>query len=59
MNLQDDYSKISQYALEEKKGKALDKWLKNKLATYYISIDPETATACPQLEKYAVEKKGF
>ena len=59
MNLADDYSKISNYALEEKKGKALDKWLKAKIATYYISIDPETGTDCPQLVKYNTELKGY
>jgi peptidyl-prolyl cis-trans isomerase SurA len=59
MNLQDDYSKISQFALEEKKSKTLDKWLKNKIATYYISIDPETGVECPQLVKYSTETKGY
>jgi peptidyl-prolyl cis-trans isomerase SurA len=59
MNMQDDYSKISQFALEEKKSKALDKWLKNKIAAYYISVDPETGTDCPQLAKYGTETKGF
>lgn len=57
MNLQDDYSKISQFATEEKKSKALDKWLKNKMATYYISIDPETGTDCPQLMKFSTDQK--
>ena len=59
MNMQDDYSKISQFALEEKKSKTLDKWLKNKIATYYISIDPETGVECPQLVKYSTETKGY
>lgn len=59
MNMQDDYSKISQFALEEKKSKALDKWLKAKIATYYISVDSETGTDCPQLAKYGTETKGF
>ena len=59
MNLQDDYSKISQFSLEEKKSKTLDKWLKNKIFTYYISIDPETATDCPQLQKYGSDKKSL
>lgn len=59
MNLQDDYSKISQFATEEKKSKALDKWLKNKMATYYISIDPETGTDCPQLMKFSTDQKSI
>ena len=59
MNLQDDYSKISNFALEEKKSKALDKWLKNKISTYYISVDPDTTVDCPQLQKYTGEQKGY
>jgi peptidyl-prolyl cis-trans isomerase SurA len=59
MNLHDDYSKISQFALEEKKGKALDNWLKAKIPTYYIMVDPDTQAECPQLKKYATEQKSF
>jgi peptidyl-prolyl cis-trans isomerase SurA len=59
MNLHDDYSKISQFALEEKKGKALDVWLKAKIPTYYIMVDPDTEADCPQLHKYATDKKGL
>ncbi|MGH2552350.1 MAG: peptidylprolyl isomerase, partial [Chitinophagaceae bacterium] len=59
MNLHDDYSKISQFALEEKKGKTLDNWLKAKLPTYYIMIDDATEAECPQLQKYSTDKKGF
>jgi peptidyl-prolyl cis-trans isomerase SurA len=59
MNMHDDYSKISQFALEEKKGKAIEKWLKVKIPTYYIMVDTETSADCPQLQKYATEKKSF
>ncbi|MEO7983609.1 MAG: peptidylprolyl isomerase [Bacteroidota bacterium] len=59
MNLHDDYSKISQFALEEKKAKAMDKWLATKLPTYYINVDPQTETECPQLKRYSLEKKSF
>jgi peptidyl-prolyl cis-trans isomerase SurA len=60
MNLQDDYSKIAQYALEEKKSKALDKWLKSMVPTYYIMVDNLTAAECPQLQKYnTTDAKGF
>ena len=41
MNMQDDYSKISQFALEEKKSKVLEKWLKDKIPTYYIMVDTD------------------
>jgi peptidyl-prolyl cis-trans isomerase SurA len=53
MNLHDDYSKISTMALEEKKALALDKWLKARIPTYYIMIDPATGTECPAISKYA------
>ena len=60
MNLRDDYSKISQYALEEKKSKALDKWLKAKVPTYYIMVDNMAAAECPQLRRYnTTDSKGF
>jgi peptidyl-prolyl cis-trans isomerase SurA len=60
MNMQDDYSKISQFALEEKKNKILDKWIRTKLSSYYIMIDPETLNECPLLTKYSTsELKGF
>jgi peptidyl-prolyl cis-trans isomerase SurA len=52
MNLTDDYSKIAQFALEEKKAKTLDKWLQAKLPTYYVMIDPQTAEECPLLKKF-------
>jgi peptidyl-prolyl cis-trans isomerase SurA len=59
MNLQDDYSKISQFALEEKKNKVLEKWLRDKLPTYYVMIDNGTLDECPMLQKFAGDKKGF
>lgn len=60
MNIQDDYSKISSEALEEKKGLTLDKWLKAKVPTYYIMIDKETSGECTSLQKFnSTEKAGF
>ncbi|MEO6613611.1 MAG: peptidylprolyl isomerase [Chitinophagaceae bacterium] len=59
MNMRDDYSKISQFALEEKKSKTLDKWLKGKMPTYYIMVDPATTAECPQLLKYVTDTKAF
>lgn len=53
MNMQDDYSKIAQFALEEKKAKVMEKWIQNKLSTYYVNIDSATAEECPQLKKYS------
>jgi len=40
-NLKDDYSKISQRALEEKKENLLEQWFTKKLGSYYIMIDPD------------------
>lgn len=59
MNMQDDYSRISQFALEEKKSKVLEKWVKDKIPAYYVMIDGSTAEECPSLQKFSTEKKGF
>lgn len=59
MNLQEDYSKISNFALEEKKAKVLEKWIKEKIPTYYVMIDGATATECPALQKFTEDKKAF
>lgn len=40
-NLKDDYSKISQRALEEKKENLLEQWFNKRLGSYYIMIDPD------------------
>lgn len=57
MNLKDDYDKIANYALEEKKSAALQKWLAAKMPTYYIMVDPESATNCVQLKKWTTESQ--
>lgn len=59
MNLRDDYSKVSQMALEEKKAGVMEKWMKTKIPTYYIMVDAETSAACPQLQKITGPLKGF
>ena len=60
MNMRDDYSKIAQYALEEKKSKEVDKWMKAKIPTYYIMVDNITAGECPLMQKYnTTDAKGF
>lgn len=43
-NLKDDYNKVAQRAIEEKRNLAVDKWFKSKLPTYYVMVDPEYAT---------------
>lgn len=42
-NLKEDYNRIAQRALEEKKSGALEKWFKEHIPTYYVSIDKEFA----------------
>jgi peptidyl-prolyl cis-trans isomerase SurA len=60
MNMRDDYSKISQYALEEKKSKVMEKWMKDMLPSYYIMVDNISAADCPVLRKYnTTDDKGF
>jgi len=40
-NLKDDYNKIAQRALEEKKQQALEKWFKDHIPNYYITVDKD------------------
>ncbi len=40
-NLKDDYSRIAQQALEEKKNNVLEKWFKTHIPNYYIVIDKD------------------
>jgi peptidyl-prolyl cis-trans isomerase SurA len=58
MNMKDDYNKIAQLALEEKKAKAMDKWLASKLPTYYIMVADDMSASCPNVQKYN-SKKSF
>ncbi|MFT3909662.1 MAG: peptidylprolyl isomerase [Ferruginibacter sp.] len=50
-NLKDDYNKVSQRAIEEKKEIALDKWFDEHIKTYFIKIDPEYKD-CEVLKKW-------
>lgn len=59
MNMHDDYSKISQFALEEKKNKALEKWIREKVPTYYVMVDGASVDECPLLKKFTGDKKPF
>jgi peptidyl-prolyl cis-trans isomerase SurA len=42
-NMLDDYNRIAQRAIEEKKSAALEKWFKDHIPTYYVSIDKDYA----------------
>lgn len=50
-NLKEDYNRVAQRALEEKKSGALEKWFKEHIPTYYVSIDKEFAN-CGGLEAW-------
>jgi peptidyl-prolyl cis-trans isomerase SurA len=50
-NLKDDYNKIAQLALEEKKNNVLEKWFSKKMPTYYINVADEYKS-CPELQKW-------
>jgi peptidyl-prolyl cis-trans isomerase SurA len=57
MNVKDDYDKIAQIALEEKKYAALEKWMNTRIPTYHIMIDAPDAQ-CPQLQKWTSTSKA-
>jgi peptidyl-prolyl cis-trans isomerase SurA len=50
-NLKDDYDKIAQRALEEKKSKALDDWFAEKMPGFYINVSKDYAS-CPELAQW-------
>jgi len=56
LNMKDDFSRISTMALEEKKQKVLEKWMKDKVPTYYIMIDEEIK-GCTDLTKWMTDKQ--
>jgi len=58
-NVKDDYDKIAQRALEEKKQKQIESWFKEHLPNYYIAIDTDYSQ-CPNLQdwfKYSSKDK--
>jgi peptidyl-prolyl cis-trans isomerase SurA len=50
-NLKDDYDKVAQKALEEKKNDALEKWFGQKIPTFYVDISNDFK-ACPEMQKW-------
>lgn len=40
-NIKDDYDRIAQRALEEKKNEVLEQWFIKKVVTYYILVDDD------------------
>ena len=47
-NLKEDYNKVAQRALEEKKAKSMETWFKEHVPNYYVFVD-DTFQACPEL----------
>jgi len=50
-NLKDDYDRVSQRALEEKKNEAIETWFTKKIPTYFIKIDPDYQ-GCEEMKKW-------
>ncbi len=50
-NLKDDYDKVAQRALEEKKNNALEIWFAKRIPTFYVNISPEYQS-CPEMKKW-------
>ena len=51
-NMRDDYNKIAQRALEEKKGEALEKWFGQKISSYYIMVDNDYKD-CEEMKRWS------
>ena len=49
-NIRDDYDRIAQRALAEKKERTIDKWFQSKLPTYYVMVDKDYQQ-CESLRK--------
>lgn len=56
-NLKDDYNRVAQRALEEKKNEVLEQWFNKKVSSYYIMIDEEYK-ACPEMTKWVSASKN-
>jgi len=50
-NLKEDYDRIAKRALEEKKSGVLEKWFREHIPTYYISIDKDFSS-CSSLDEW-------
>lgn len=50
-NLKDDYDKVAQRALEEKKNDVLEKWFGKKIPSFYVNIAEDYKT-CPEMQKW-------
>lgn len=58
MNLKDDYDRIAEAALNEKRAQVMSKWVREKMLAYAIEVDPEIAAFCGNLP-VKVSRAGF
>jgi peptidyl-prolyl cis-trans isomerase SurA len=58
LNMKDDYNRIAQAALAEKKMITLEKWLANHISNYYIMVSPDQSD-CPNLSKFVEASKTY
>ncbi|MCG2616051.1 peptidylprolyl isomerase [Terrimonas sp. NA20] len=49
MNLKDDYGRIAEAALEHKRAEMMGKWVREKMSSSLIEVDPEMAAVCGNL----------
>jgi peptidyl-prolyl cis-trans isomerase SurA len=63
-NLKEDYNKVAQRALEEKKAKSMEAWFKEHVPNYYVFID-DSFQGCAELKDWTkvanqiVKEKAF
>lgn len=59
-NLKDDYNKVAQRALEEKKGRVIQEWFFEKIPSFYLMIDQQYTGCAPMQNwlKYAAVSKN-
>lgn len=55
-NLRDDYSRIQDIALQQKKAKRLQAWIAEKAPSYYVKIEPEYQN-CESLKNISAKTK--
>jgi peptidyl-prolyl cis-trans isomerase SurA len=53
-NLKDDYSRIQEVALQQKKAQKMQAWVISKLPTYYLKIDP-AYMSCTVLQQWRTD----
>ena len=55
-NLQQDYTKIKNAAIEERKQGQLQKWITDKISKTFVEIDPSLVDKCQNIQRWLSEK---